>query len=79
MIYIILKDKKGIYYEKEIVEYPLGQQLMEKYKDVAEDYVNSVGANPFDQVVVSSEYIVSEAEIISETCSKKEQEEDELE
>ena len=25
---------KGIYYEKEIFEYPLGQQLMEKYKDV---------------------------------------------
>jgi len=25
---------KGIYYEKEIIEYPLGQQLMEKYKDV---------------------------------------------
>ena len=25
---------KGIYYEKEIIEYPLGQQLMEQYKDV---------------------------------------------
>ena len=25
---------KGIYYEKEIVEYQLGQELMEKYKDV---------------------------------------------
>jgi len=25
---------KGIYYEKEIIEYPLGQRLMEQYKDV---------------------------------------------
>lgn len=25
---------KGIYYEKEIIEYPLGQQLMQQYKDV---------------------------------------------
>ena len=25
---------KGIYYEKEIINYPLGQQLMEQYKDV---------------------------------------------
>ena len=25
---------KQIYYEKEIIEYPLGQQLMEQYKDV---------------------------------------------
>lgn len=25
---------KGIYYEKEIIQYPLGQQLMEQYKDV---------------------------------------------
>lgn len=25
---------KQIYYEKEIIEYPLGQQLMEKYKDI---------------------------------------------
>ena len=25
---------KGIYYEKEIIEYPLGKQLMEQYKDV---------------------------------------------
>ena len=25
---------KGIYYEKEILEYPLGKQLMEQYKDV---------------------------------------------
>lgn len=25
---------KGIYYEKEIIEYPLGQQLMEQYEDV---------------------------------------------
>ena len=25
---------KGIYYEKEITKYPLGQQLMERYKDV---------------------------------------------
>lgn len=25
---------KGIYYEKEIIDYPLGQYLMEKYKDV---------------------------------------------
>ena len=25
---------KGIYYEKEIIEYPLGKKLMEQYKDV---------------------------------------------
>ena len=25
---------KAIYYEKEILEYPLGKQLMEQYKDV---------------------------------------------
>ena len=25
---------KGIYYEKEIIEYPLGKQLMEQYKDI---------------------------------------------
>ena len=57
----------------------LSEESRGKEQAVAKDYVNSVGANLFDQVVVSSEDIVSEAEIISETCSKKEQEEDELE
>ena len=32
---------KGIYYEKEIIEYPLGKQLMEHYKDVPKTIIEN--------------------------------------
>ena len=32
---------KGIYYEKEIIEYPLGKQLMEQYKDVPKTIIEN--------------------------------------
>ena len=32
---------KGIYYEKEIIEYPLGKQLMEQYKDVPKSEIEN--------------------------------------
>jgi len=32
---------KGIYYEKEIIEYPLGQQLLEQYRDVPKTIIEN--------------------------------------
>ena len=32
---------KGIYYEKEIIQYPLGKQLMDKYKDVPKTIIEN--------------------------------------
>ena len=50
-----------------------------KEQKVAKGCVNNVGVNLSNKDVVSSEILVLNNKIIFETCSKKEQEEEELE